>query len=110
MKFIKLLLINLIAYSALFCTKEIGKYKMIDIDEYRKNLNHEEINQYHQKDLIIICDETGKIANFDGTEIVDGIYECEEAYELFKLMSFEDKQKTYLRKFNGSLQIWYIKD
>lgn len=110
MKFIKLLLINLIVHSSLFCTKEIGNYTMIDIEDYLKNPNHEEINQYNQKDLIIICDDACKVANFEGREIEDGIYISEEVEELFKLMSIEDRQKTYLRKFNGSLQLWVIKD
>lgn len=109
MKIINFLIINLIVCSNLFCSKEIGNYKLMDIEEYRDNPSHEEIGQYYQKELIVICDENGKIANFEGTEIYNGAYTCEKATELYELMSNEDKQKTYLRKFNCSLQIWSIK-
>lgn len=108
MKFIKFLSLNLILYSSLLCAKEIGKYKMIEIEEYSKSLAHEEIGVYDQEGLVVICDINGKIANFDGVKIGENIYSCEEADVLFQLMSIEDKQKTYLRKFNGDLQFWTV--
>ena len=108
MHFIKLLSLNLILYSSLFCEKEIGKYKIIKIDEYQGSLSDEEISLYRQEGLVIICDTTGKIANFKGNETEKNVYFCEEADGLVKLMSVEDKQKTYLRKFNGFIQLWKV--
>lgn len=103
----KNILLLMILINIAYGKTEVGKWQLIHISEYKKELQFPE-DRTPESDLFVICDSQGEVANFVGTLLAEDTYECADTDQLVSLMSINDKKKTYLRKFNGELQYFTL--
>ncbi|MCL4361204.1 hypothetical protein M1446_02505 [Candidatus Dependentiae bacterium] len=113
--FFKLLLLSLILIPNISSKspKKLGKYLIIKLSDYHKDLDispnlKECINVLKEKNLYLICDANGNIVNFEDETLRDGSLYCKEIDEISKSLKWFDRyrQKTYLIKLNGNLKFW----